>query len=127
MSKTKQQLNVKVHDGVLSITIGIDTLAFVSAFDNEEAYTWDEKKADYCRSFAIADPEVFAEEVCRALRNEDECGNSLLTRLFDQATQEAMEQGADGVWYDEDEAGDLIRLSYQEFHPVETWANEEPE
>lgn len=130
MMNKHSPLEVKVVDGVLSITIGVDTLSLAATF-NQEMYDYidigDSKSivgpfatGDYYRSFIITDPEVFAKDVRLALLREDEMGATLLTKLVDEATKEALEDGSDGVAC-EDENGNDIRLTIDKYHPSEKW------
>lgn len=94
-------LTVKVtRDGVLTIEIGIDTLAFATLCSD---YVWrlaDEEtgKPGMTRPdtlFKITDAAGFAREVADALTDEAEDGSSLLSRVLDDAAQKAIEYGAE--------------------------------
>lgn len=45
----------------------------------------------------VTNPEVFAKEMVRALNDEDEQGTTPIHRLLDEATNEAIESGAEGI------------------------------
>ncbi len=69
-------LSVVIKDGVLAIEIGMDVLAHSSLLK-------------------VPDAAGFAEEVRSALLDEAEDGSSLLTKLFDDACQKAIEDGSE--------------------------------
>jgi hypothetical protein len=89
-------LRVIVSRGVLSIEIGIDTLA-CSALN--APFAWDlvgrenhDVKPDSV--FRIDDARQFARDVECELLAEAEDGSSLLSGLFDKASQKAIEEGS---------------------------------
>jgi hypothetical protein len=47
--------------------------------------------------FSITKPKLFAKDVVVALNDEDEKGSTPIHKLFDEAMNAAIEQGADGV------------------------------
>ncbi len=83
-----------VKDGVLSITIGIGTLAYVAAQHPE---FWDGKSGLDVPCIKVTDEEVFANEVANELNRESEDGSTRVTRLIDAAISEAVDQGAEGI------------------------------
>lgn len=83
---TKAPLVVRVVKGRLSISIGIDTLAFaVQAIDN-----WPEE-------FGIADKQAFAKDVARELNREDDVGSTPVHLLLDKMAIKALDGGSLGV------------------------------
>lgn len=97
MRTRDRPLGVRVtREGVLCIEIGIDTLAF-STLHSPIAYEicGDEaSQRDIAARLAITSPRGFARDVKRELLEEAEDGSSLLTKLFDDACREAIEQGS---------------------------------
>lgn len=97
MSNKNQPLIVKItKDGVLTIEIGVETLAFAALRSNFAYSCADE----FCRidprdKFEISDSYGFATDVCSELQDEAEDGSTLLTVLFDQACSKAIEQGSE--------------------------------
>lgn len=108
----KHPLSVKIVDGKLTIQIGIHALAYACAF-SEWANVWNGE--DYVRTFAITDPNQFAEDVANAMRRENEDGSSPLTYFIDQIAQGALDDGSTGAEYEQS-----IQIS--EFSPAESWA-----
>ena len=108
-------LTVAVKNGKLVIEIGIHTLAHALAFSNW-ANPYNHRRGDYIRTFAIADAEQFAKDVKHAMLDERENGSTPLSDFFDKASQDAVEDGSQGLHEDEHV------IKYGEFSPVETWA-----
>lgn len=83
--KTKNRsLTAFVENGVLTIEIGVDTLAFATL------HCMDEDRSDH----VITDSAGFADDVVHELLDEAEDGSSIITRLFDNATAQALDQGS---------------------------------
>lgn len=99
-SRKNKPLSVRVtRDGVLTIEIGIDTNAW-AALLSEIAYELADPErtgrcADPRAQFEIRNARGFARDVKRALLEEAEDGSSLLTKLFDDATRRAIEDGSE--------------------------------
>lgn len=102
MKNVDQILCVSVEGGALCIRIGVNTLAdavlhspFVSdLIDN--SYSNGNFNLDQVHSrFQIEDKIGFANDVLVELLAEREDGSSLLTDLFDAASQNAIEQGSE--------------------------------
>jgi hypothetical protein len=94
--RRSRPLAVTVTRGVLTIEIGVDTLAHAalrSAFVCQMAHEHGE--VDPATRFKITDARGFADEVKSELLAEEEDGSSLLTDVLDRACQEAIEQGSE--------------------------------
>lgn len=98
-------LSVEVTDGELVIRCGINVVAF-SADHMEANNPFDDDLNDFKRLWAITDPLVFANEVRRALMDEEEDGTTPLIALLDRACLAAIEDGAEGVKGLDDDAGE---------------------
>ena len=81
-----QIVEIKIKDDQFVITAGIDFVckAVINCTD-----LFDE--------FEIIDNDVFAAEILKELRNEEEDGTNKIHKAFDQAALEAIENGANGV------------------------------
>lgn len=92
-------LSVVIKDGVLSVEIGLDVLAHSSLLSDFAYECADPERTGSGKDprgvFKISDAAGFAEEVRGALLDEAEDGSSLLTRLFDDACQKAVEDGSE--------------------------------
>lgn len=109
-------LKAEVVDGELVVRIGVETLAYAVAFANW-SNPYDEHRLDYFRSFAIQNPHTFAVDVCHALNDEAEDGSTILTNLLDEACEEAVNQGSEGL------ADANVRIKFGKFHGKhERWA-----
>lgn len=86
MKLRDKPLTVEIVDDVLTISIGVATLAFAV----QQADIWDEMPR-------IADVDVFARDVKVALEQEDEEGTNAIHELFDAAAVRAVEEGSTGV------------------------------
>lgn len=93
--KRKIPLRVRVVDRVLTIEIGIDTLK--RAAERHEEF-W-QPQTDKC-ALVVSDAEEFAKDVRNALQAEEEDGSTPVSRLLDEAIQEAVEQGSEGIDWD---------------------------
>jgi len=89
-------LEVKIIDGKLVISIGIETLAWASDH-SDLSMPYNKEANDFVPKWKVIDPLEFAADVARELRREAEDGSSLLTRVLDKAIEEAIEQGSLGV------------------------------
>lgn len=83
-------MRASVLDDQLVISIGIGTLAWAAKTRNGGPVP---------QNVAVADHEEFARDVARSLCREDEVGNTLLTRLLDDAMTDAMNGGSIGLRY----------------------------
>lgn len=88
-----QQLTIKVEEDVLKISIGTETL--FGALSVGRAYGLE--------GVEITDPGEFIKEFVQALEDEEEDGSTLIHRVFDQAVTNAIDNGALGVRYEEDQ------------------------
>jgi len=87
----EQQLEIKVINGVLSITIGIDVLCNSLEYGVDRYFTEDVK---------IVDNDLFLDDFVRELSCEEEDGTTLVHRMLDNAAYKAIENGANGVTLD---------------------------
>lgn len=95
----RKPLTVKVSKGVLTIEIGVETLAFAAI---HSPWAFDALGEEGARTGALPDtrfsvryPNKFAEEVRRALTDElGEDGSSILTNAIDKATEKAVNDGS---------------------------------
>ncbi len=95
MKKVKnedQVLSVKIADGKLVISIGINVLCF-SAENCERFYDGDRDKY----TLKVTNKRKFAGEIVRALEREEEDGTTPVHVLLDNAFEVAMEDGCEGV------------------------------
>lgn len=106
--RRNKPLGVRVtRDGVLTIEIGVETLAFCSLLSDFAYECADPKRTgrgiDPRGVFKVANARGFALEVRTALLEEAEDGSSILTRMLDKAEQKAIEDGSQ-FWMGKDEA-----------------------
>lgn len=88
-------LKVVVKDGLLSISIGVETLGHAIEFaPSLERY--DEESGDFQRP-VITDADVFAKEIKNWLEHEEEDGSTAIHKMLDSVAQTAIEQGATGI------------------------------
>lgn len=85
-------LECVAEGGVISMRIGVKTLAHATEICPE---LWDAEKDR--GSYKVIDPEVFAKEVADKINDEDEQGNTLLTRMLDKAIADAINWGCEGI------------------------------
>ncbi|MGL4925633.1 MAG: hypothetical protein ACRC4K_02180 [Plesiomonas shigelloides] len=84
-------LSVDLNPTKLVISIGKETL--LHAIETGRSYGLGDVK--------IINNELFLEEIVRELNAEREDGTTLIHEAIDQAVSNAIENGADGVEYDE--------------------------
>lgn len=78
---SKLPLRAAIDGDRLVIEIGIDTLKFC-------AENWPAPPV------VVSDMDGFAADVCRALNNESETGETLVTRMLDRAMEKAIDDGS---------------------------------
>ncbi len=97
MSKPSDRpLRCTVKNGVLTIEIGVATLAF-AALRSPFAY---EMMGDNCATrpdtrFSIANARGFAKDVVREMTREEEDGTTPLDTMLDEVTRKAIEDGSE--------------------------------
>ena len=84
-----------IEDGVLTMQIGVEALAHVTKL-NPDLSEYDEATGEWNEP-EITDPDKFAEEVLRALKDESDDGTTLLHVAIDTAAMNAIENGAEGI------------------------------
>jgi len=95
-SQKKSPLSCKLRGDKVVIEIGIDTLAF--AFEESEYNNpFDVTQNKHVRTDTIAFKKEFARDVVNEINDEEEDGSTLLTGLFDKATERAVENGSLGI------------------------------
>lgn len=108
-------LNVSVTDGRLVIEIGTHTLAHAVSYA-DWANPFDEQRDDYIRTFAISDPQQFADDVKHAMLSEREDGSTPLSDFLDKMSEAAIDDGSMGLLDAE------VSIKHGTNHPSETWA-----
>lgn len=90
-------LAVEVKDGKLTISIGIERLAF--CFENsDDNIPYDSENQDFPKLYEVVDQVEFAKDVGGMMLAElGEDGSTLLSDLFDKACIEAVYDGCLGV------------------------------
>lgn len=92
--KAKEPLQVKIVNDRLVISVGIEVLAF--AAENCERF-YDGEKDAY--TLKVTDKAKFAIDVARELNREKENGETPVSVLLDQAFEDAVGDGSEGVKY----------------------------
>ena len=99
MKNKDKRLEIILNDGVITISMGIEALAYM--VENHSEY--------YSRQFnpegfikKVVDKQEFAQEVTDALNEElSDDGTTMVHQLFDKAILMAAENGAIGLTYKE--------------------------
>ena len=84
MKKRDQPLRVELKQGLLSISVGIGTLAYCNNHD---------ERLD---GINIVDADAFGKDLVFELNREEEDGTTPVYLLFDKAIQDAADNGAQG-------------------------------
>jgi len=96
-TRRNEGLCVGVVGGQLTISIGIDALArAIEASPDDRISTYNDAGNDFEHP-RIEEPDIFAEEMVRALQDEKEDGTTRVHRLLDDAAVKAFDDGAQGV------------------------------
>lgn len=90
----KMSLGASIKHGVLTIRIGVGTLAHAAAHHPE---FWDGESGLDKPNIPVTDKLIFARAVLMELQDEEEDGTTMLHRLFDEAMKRAVENGCEGV------------------------------
>lgn len=96
-------LQAKIEKNELVMRIGIGVLAF--AFEHQDSnnpyviVSKDEcgEVYDWIQQFQVTDKKEFANDVIRAMFDEEEDGSTPLTRFLDKMGEEAVNQGSIGI------------------------------
>jgi hypothetical protein len=91
-------LKCEVVDGAIQFVIGAKVLAHATNI----CPTLYDAERDHGR-YRVTAPVTFAKAVADELNHEDEAGETLLTRMLDEAIDDAINQGAEGVEENNDE------------------------
>ena len=91
-------LEVTVKDGKLTISIGIDTLAFCSAPENTGPL-------EGCR-VEPGKEEEFAKDVAEEIEREDHDGSTPLSQFLDKMMDDAASMGSGALIYDDTPCSD---------------------
>lgn len=99
-----QPLRCGIEGDELVIRIGIDTLAF-GCSHSPKFYEYEKHRDKPIGDpfLKITDNRLFATDVVRALQHEEEDGSGPLSDLLDEAAQRAIDDGAEGVDYEDGE------------------------
>lgn len=110
MSKPTDQrdypLAAFIEDGLLVISIGVNTLAhaFHQHPDNNP-YNWETGESE--RTYTVSDPDQFAKDVLLEMQREHKDGGTQLNWFLDSMMLIALENGSTGILDEElDEEGD---------------------
>lgn len=88
-------LDACIRNGVLTISIGIDTLAFAYSENFHNTFPDTKIEVNFVDKFG------FAKDVIHEMTYEDEAGNSPLTKFLDEMMDEAINQGSTGIDFPE--------------------------
>ncbi len=91
-------LRAVVNDGVITITISKNALRFFA--ENHDAF-WDGESDLDTPNIDITDELVFAKEVTHSINDEAEDGSTPLIRMVEAAIAHAVENGCEGINWDE--------------------------
>lgn len=95
-----QQLKCEIANGVLTISIGIKSLAFAAENAEPVGDHFADDNGDL--PWRVTDSLEFAREVGRELQREAEDGTNRMHLMFDAAFIAAIENGCEGVDYGDD-------------------------
>ena len=99
MDNRDKRLTIEIKDGVLSISIGVERLKYCQNVILDEEFFCAKMSGKRSRKIKITNADEFVKDFKAAALKEDDLGNSLLTKFIDAASQEALNDGAQGVEY----------------------------
>lgn len=108
-------LEVKIERDALVIRIGVQTLAHAVTY-SDWANPYDEATDDYVRNFAITDALQFASDVADEMLREREDGSTPLSDFIDKMSENAVNDGSQGLHEDFNH-----RIKHGEKSPLEQW------
>ena len=97
MKRTDFPLRAEIDKDVLTITIGVDTLAFAYC---ERIRNMLDEKEDALR-INIVNKRQFAKDVCYETGKENEVGDTPLSDFLDEMMDRAVEEGSIGAEFPE--------------------------
>jgi hypothetical protein len=89
-------LQCRIDKDKIVITIGFDALKFLA----EESNNCEKYDKDFCPDgiwSKVINKKLFAQEILRSLKQEEEDGTTIVHTLFEDAINMALENGAEGV------------------------------
>jgi len=99
MKNKDKRLEIDLKDEVITISIGIETLAYMVT-NHSEYYSRQFNPEGFIKK--VVDKQEFAEEIVCALNEElSDDGTTMVHQLFDKAILLAAENGAIGLEYKE--------------------------
>lgn len=95
-------LKVKIKNGVFTVSIGVETLAWgfehgpeCQVFNKDyELIDEDTEHPEFIQKYSVTDPDEFAEDVLREFEREKEDGTTPLYEFFDKMCMNAVEDGS---------------------------------
>ena len=90
-----QPLEIDIIKGRLVISVGVETIGHAISLSPYIMRFEDGEEPQ------ITDPDLFAKEIVRELDRESEDGTTLIHLALDKAAERAIENGCEGVAYDE--------------------------
>jgi hypothetical protein len=112
LRKKDTPLTIKIENGLFTIQIGIDTLAW--AFDHLDSNNpykeigpedeFGDRDWDFVQEYKVVDSEEFAKDVARIMQREEEDGSTPLSNFLDKMCNAAVDYGSIGV----EESGEVI-------------------
>lgn len=93
-----EPLRTEVKDGKLVVSMGIFNLAWAAKAENGGPLSG-------CWVGAGWEPQ-WARDVARALSDDDDAGNSILTEALDSAMREAMDAGSEALTSEKERSGE---------------------
>ena len=91
-----EMLTITVEDAAIVIRLPLETMR-VAAENCEGLATFNGSRNDF-RKVRVTHLDIFAKEVVRELNREEEDGTTPVHLLFDAAFENAVEQGAEGIY-----------------------------
>jgi hypothetical protein len=87
------------EDGILNISIGIDTLVFCAKEENGGVMKEIDDLSGIKYKLTIDNPKDFCYCIVNSIIREDELGNSHLTKFLDECIKDSLDRGNYGVEY----------------------------
>lgn len=89
----KAPLSVSIKNGVFTVAIGVETLAW--AFERcPDCQKYDDEEGVFMQDYLVLDPDDFAKDVKHEFEREEEDGTTPLHEFFDKMCMNAVEDGS---------------------------------
>lgn len=98
-TRRDERLSVTVKNGAITISIGVDVLAwaFERSEDCQPFNDGDSESMEFIQRYLVTDTVGFAADVKREMERDDDVGNTELYKFLDRMCMAAVEDGSEHI------------------------------